>query len=162
MIISCSKKEEKNDNNKQETQQTTSSYNKTDFYFKLPNYKGGDIDLENYKGKAVLVMFFMETCPYCKKAAPFIEQMHKKYSDKGLTVIGISIRDTKESASKFAKENNLDFMIAYNGRDIARKYGISGVPFIYLLDKSHNLSKLWAGYDKQYNSNIDESIAKVI
>lgn len=161
ITVSCSKKE-KTDTNTQQASQITTSYIKTDFYFKLPDYKGGEIDLENYKGKPVLVKFFTETCPHCRKAAPFIEEMHKKYSDKGLIVIGISVKDTKESAQLFAKENNLTFMMAYNGRKIARNYGISGVPFIYLLDKSHNLSKVWAGYDEQYNSNIDESIAKVI
>ena len=50
-------------------------YAKKETYFKLPNAAGGELDLAAYAGKPVLVMFFTETCPYCRKAAPFIQQV---------------------------------------------------------------------------------------
>ncbi|MEF3280066.1 MAG: TlpA family protein disulfide reductase [Elusimicrobiota bacterium] len=160
-LFSCKKKEMEIATNKG-TQLQQADYVKTDFYFRLPDYKGGEIKLEDYKGKPVLVMFFTETCPYCKKAAPYIESLHEKYNEKGLAVIGISTRDDKSSPQEFAKENNISFRLAYNGRETAKNYGIAGVPFIYLLDKSHNLFKVWAGYDRQYNNSIEEAINKVL
>lgn len=164
LFLSCSKKENtENQNKAQQTQvQSLSQYKETDYYFKLPLYNGGEVDLKNYAGKPVLVMFFTENCPYCQKAAPFIETMYKKYSSKGLGVVGISVRPNPESAKYFATEFKLTFELAYNGKDVAKRYGISGVPFVYLLNKDHTLNKVWAGYDKSYESNIDETISKII
>ncbi|MCX7641738.1 MAG: TlpA family protein disulfide reductase [Elusimicrobiales bacterium] len=162
VLVSCSKKKEENTKISQQATSQTSNYAETNFYFKLPLYKGGDIDLKNLAGNPVLVMFFTENCPYCQKAAPFIEKIHNKYSQKGLKVIGISVRPNLESAQTFAKEFNLTFDIAYNGRDVAKRYGISGVPFIYLLNKDHTLNKVWAGYDKSYEVNIDETVSKLL
>jgi len=137
-------------------------YAKTGYYFKLPNYKGGDVDLETYAGKPVLVMFFTENCPYCRKAAPFINSVHEKYASKGLPVIGISVRDGAESARGFAEDFNLKFDLAYKGGPVSRKYGIQGVPFIYLLDKNHERIKTWPGYDESYDADIEAKIQKVI
>lgn len=158
MFFSCSKKEEENKNKLSQN----SSYVETDFYFKLPSYKGGEFDLKEITGKPVLVMFFTENCPFCQKAAPFIEAIHKKYSSKGLSVVGISVKSNIESARDFAKEFNLSFDVLYDGRDIARKYGISGVPFIYLLNKDHSLRRVWAGYDESYKRDIEETIEKIL
>lgn len=163
LILSCSKEENnKNQTQGEQTLTQTAQYKKTDYYFKLPAYNGGEIDLENYAGRPVLVMFFTKNCPYCQKAAPFIQKMYMKYSSKGLGVIAISIWSDKESATEFAQMFNLTFDIAYDGMDIARNYGAAGVPFIYLLDKDHKLQRIWAGYDKSYDLNIEESISKML
>lgn len=162
VVISCSKKkEEEKSSPDTQTSASASSYTITDFYFKLPLYNGGEIDLKDFAGKPVLVMFFTENCPYCQKAAPFINKISDKYSSK-IEVVGISVKANSESAKEFAKQFNLKFKVAYNGMEIAKKYGISGVPFIYLLNKDHTLNKVWAGYDASYESSIDESIAKII
>ncbi len=163
--LSCSKKSDTqkiNQQNKATTQIQDNDYIETDFYFKLPLYTGDEVDLKDLRGKAVLVMFFTENCPYCRKAAPFIEAIYEKYSSKGLEVVAISVKPDIESAKEFATDFNLKFKVAYNGRDVARRYGISGVPFVYLLNKDHTLNKLWAGYDKIYEDEIDKAISKII
>jgi len=162
-IASCSKKGEETNNQAQQQTQTssTSDYQKTDFYFKLPDKDGGEIDLANFKGKPVMVMFFTENCPYCRKAAPFIQSVYEKYKSKGIEVIGISVKDSKESPIEFQKATGISFHLVYNGRETAKRYGISGVPFMYLLDKNHNLNKVWAGYDPEYDNSIKEAVEKI-
>ena len=161
ILISCSKKETETNTN-QTSSTSISDYQKTEFYFRLPSKDGGEIDLANYKGKPILIMFFTENCPYCQKAAPFIEQMYEKYHSKGLEVIGISVRKSIESPIEFQKLTGISFPLAYDGREIAKVYGISGVPFIYLLDKNHNLKRVWAGYGEEYNDDIIEVIEKTL
>jgi len=138
------------------------AYAKKDSYFKLPDYKGGDIDLASYGDKPVMLMFFTEGCPYCRKAAPFIEKMHEKYSPKGLSVIGICLEDESSAAAGFARDFNLAFPIAYKGRETAGQYRTQGVPFIFLLTKEHVVHNVWAGYDPQFDSAIIKGIEEVI
>lgn len=133
-------------------------YEKKDSYFKLPDYKGGEIDLATYAGKPVMLMFFTESCPFCRKAAPFIEKVSRKYLSKGLATIGICVEDDPERAASFAQDFGLTFPLAYKGRDVARQYRTQGVPFIFLLTKEHVVYNVWPGYDPGFNEPIIQTI----
>lgn len=155
---------DQNNNNNWQKEQTHKSkqYVKNENYFVLPSYLGKNIDLKDYAGRPVLIMFFTENCPYCRKAAPFIEKMYQKYSQSGLGVIGILVEDSSEGAKRFASDFNLSFPIAYNGSQIAKNYHVQGVPFIFLLDRNHNVYDTWIGYDPSYDADIDVTIEKVL
>ncbi|HAH31367.1 MAG TPA: hypothetical protein DCL44_03525 [Elusimicrobia bacterium] len=131
-------------------------------YFKLPSTNGGEIDLASYAGKSVLVMFFTETCPYCRKAAPFIEKMHKTYSPKGLSVVGICIQENADAPKTFASDLNITFPLAYKGGHVYKNYKAQGVPFIYLLGKNHEIREVWEGYSPEYNQEIIRNIEEAL
>jgi len=138
------------------------AYAGNDTYFKLPNYKGGEIDLAAYAGKPVLLMFFTENCPYCRKAAPFINRVAREYAPKGLNTVGICLESDSSAAAGFAKSFDLNFPIAYKGQEAARRYKAQGVPYIYLLTKNHVIHNVWAGYDPEFDTAIKEGIEAVI
>lgn len=139
-----------------------SEYQRKNMYFKAPLTTGGEISLEDYKGKPVLLMFYTETCPYCRKAAPEIEKLYKKYSEKGLAVIGMCGQSDKNAAIRFSKDLGTTFPMAYDVYDAMRKYGVQGVPFIYLLNKNHELEDVWPGFDYPYVPKMEEAIKKAI
>lgn len=138
------------------------SYVKKDTYFRLPNAAGGELDLASYSGKPVLVMFFTETCPYCRKAAPFIQQVSASYSAKGLATAGILVQDSAQPALNFAADFGITFPIAYKGKDVSRKYRTQGVPYIYLLNKDHEIYDVWEGYDHEYDAPILKAVETVL
>ena len=131
-------------------------------YFKLPDYKGGEIDLAAYTGKPVMLMFFTEGCPYCRKAAPFIKKTSDQYASKGLSALGISVEDDAARAAGFAKSFGLTFPIAYKGRSVATQYKTQGVPYIFLLTKEHIVHNVWAGYDESFDKEIIQGIEEII
>jgi len=137
-------------------------YVKKESYFKLPNYKGGEVDLAAYADKPVMLMFFTETCPYCRKAAPFIKKMTDKYAAKGLNTIGICVEPSPAAAEGFAKEFGLTFPIAYDGAAVARQYKTGGVPYIFLLTRKHIVHNVWAGYDESFDKDITKGIEEII
>jgi thiol-disulfide isomerase/thioredoxin len=54
--------------------------------------KGGPIDLSAGRGKCVyLIEFWATWCPPCVRSIPHLSELQKKYGDRGLVVIGISI-----------------------------------------------------------------------
>jgi len=137
-------------------------YQKKDTYFVLPNRNGGKIDLAAYEGKSVALIFFANYCPYCKKAAPFMKKLYDTYTDKGLIVLGISVDTNKETADTFAGEQNLDFPIAYDGAKISMQYKARGVPYIFVLNASHEVMDFWAGYDESYDVTMIETVAEAL
>lgn len=137
-------------------------YEKKETWFELPNAAGGKIDLADYAGRPVMLMFFTETCPYCKKAAPFMERMNKAYKTGGLGVLGVSLNTDPVYAAAFAKQFGLTFPLTYEGGPIARRYNAQGVPFIFLLTKDHEVYNVWAGYHESFDEDIKSGIADVL
>lgn len=138
------------------------AYEKKETWFSLPNIAGGRIDLADYGGKAVMVMFFTESCPYCRKAAPFMEKINKEYKAGGLNVLGISLNRTPAYPIEFGKRFNLTFPLAYEGGPVARQYNAQGVPFIFLLKKDHTVYNVWAGYDESFDEEIKSGITAAL
>ncbi len=138
------------------------AYTKKDTYFKLPNAAGGEIDLASYAGKPVLVKFFTETCPHCRRAAPFIQSVYVSYAPKGLGVVGILVQDSAKPALNFAADLGVTFPQAYKGKEISRNYRAQGVPYIYLLNKEHEIYDVWEGYDPQFDSAIIKAVETVL
>lgn len=137
-------------------------YVKKDTYFRLPGAAGGETDLAAYAGKPVLLMFFTETCPYCRKAAPFMQKAASAYAPKGLNTIGICTQDSAQAALNFASDFGLTFPLAYKGKQIAANYRTRGVPYIYLLTKEHEIYDVWEGYDERYDPSILQAIGTVL
>jgi peroxiredoxin len=138
------------------------AYVKKDTYFRLPAARGGEIDLAAYAGKPVLLIFFTETCPYCRKAAPFMQKAASAYGPKGLNTIGICTQDSPQAARNFAADFGLTFPLAYGGKEIAANYRTRGVPYIYLLTKEHEIYDVWEGYDEKYDPSILQAIETVL
>ena len=137
-------------------------YQKKETYFSLPNRLGGKIDLADYAGKPVALMFFAEYCPYCTKAAPFMKKIHNTYEKKGLVVLGISVDKNKATADKFTLDKKILFPIAYDGGKTSAQYKTRGVPYIFVLNDKHEIMDFWAGYDESFDAAIIETIAKAL
>jgi len=167
LLAACGKKEQPAAQAQPQAEQAQAApagaagYAKKETYFRLPNAAGGEIDLAAYAGKPVLVMFFTETCPYCRKAAPFIQKVHASHGP-GLGVVGICVQDSAQAAKNFAKDFSTTFPLAYKGKEISRNYRTQGVPYIYLLDKGHEVYDVWEGYDPQYDDSILKAVETVL
>ena len=59
------------------------------------------------RGKVVLVDFWASFCLPCRKAFPHFITMHKKYADKGLVVISVTVDNPQEPEQLEAAQNFL-------------------------------------------------------
>jgi peroxiredoxin len=62
---------------------------------KAPGWEGVEwlntepLRLEDLRGKVVLVRWWTDTCPYCRRSAPALNEFHARYARRGLIVIGM-------------------------------------------------------------------------
>ena len=52
--------------------------------------QGGPLTLADLRGRVVLIRFFMDSdCPLCRGTAPALNELHREFASRGLTVIGM-------------------------------------------------------------------------
>lgn len=97
-------------------------------------------DLQN---RPLLIEFWATWCPPCRKTIPQLNQLHQKYKDQGLVIIGLS-DEPAEKLQAFLQAQPVHYAIASDpeGR-LSRRLGITFIPFCVLVDASGNVA--WQG-----------------
>jgi thiol-disulfide isomerase/thioredoxin len=117
--------------------------------FRLPDIKGRTVSLSDFKGKVVYLDMWASWCGPCLKEMPYMEALKKKFSNKPVEMIAISI-DThldkwlsKIASMKLGGIQLIDSEGSENSR-IAKDYKIHGVPHYVLIDKSGRIASAFA------------------
>ncbi len=133
-----------------------------DFYaLKIP---GGLIKLHDYRGKVILLEFWVSWCPESRKSLFMLDQIYKKYKDKGVIIIALSMdkvggyfRDGgPEKAIALSKGHK--YLFGWSAPTISDEYGyIDAVPKVFLIDKNGNIYKRLSEKER-----TEENISKII
>jgi peroxiredoxin len=125
---------------------TASSARKTAPDFSLEDSKGATIKLSDYKGKIVLLDFWATWCHGCKIEIPWYMEFQRKYKERGLVVIGVSMdEDGWKSVKPFLREHNLNYPIVVGSENLAHQYGVDSMPVTLLIDRDGQIAESHAG-----------------
>jgi len=102
-----------------------------------------EVDLAKLTGKVVLVEFWSTTCGPCIAEMPTVKAVYEKLHDRGFEVVAISLDDKETALLQFIKEKELPWPQHFDGKgwenQFALRYGIFGIPTMWLVDKRGNL-----------------------
>jgi peroxiredoxin len=71
---------------------------------------------------------------------PHYKSIHETYGKQGLEVVNIDIEEPKNKVSLFAEKFGVPYKMLLDEKgDVARKYGIVGIPAMVLVDKDGNI-----------------------
>ena len=88
------------------------------------------------QGQYALVDFWASWCGPCRREIPTLIQMHKKYKDKGLLVLGVGVwEDSHDTHLQAVKELQIPYPQIYDDQNnhATSLYGIMGIPQIMLI-----------------------------
>jgi thiol-disulfide isomerase/thioredoxin len=86
-------------------------------------------DLGQYQGKVVVLDFWASWCGPCRRSFPWLNEMHTKYQQDGLVVIGVNLDARQEDAAEFLEDYPAEFKIYFDtDATLAFQYGIQAMP----------------------------------
>jgi len=82
-----------------------------------------------------------------------LQELHQKYADKGLAILGFNSSDDKKIAMEFIRENKATFPTILDSSEKATRishgdYKCTGVPLNYVIDKEGKIVDAWYGYEE--------------
>ena len=64
--------------------------------FSFPDLNGKLVSSSDFKGKVVILSIGGSWCPNCHDEAPFLEELYRKYHDRGLEVVELSFEEEQQ------------------------------------------------------------------
>jgi peroxiredoxin len=104
---------------------------------------------------AVVLAFFKVSCP-------FFERLHKAYGHKGVTLVGVSQNDAKDTAA-FNKEFGITFPILLDDTrsyPASNAYGLTNVPTIFWIAQDKEIEVSSVGWFKADFEEINRRMAE--
>jgi len=80
----------------------------------LEDVNGQELRLDDHTGEVLVISFWATYCKPCKTEMPFLQELHERFGDKGLKVVGVSL-DTPETESMvapFLAKNKYTYTVA--------------------------------------------------
>jgi peroxiredoxin len=108
-----------------------------------------------------VVVFFKVSCPTCQYALPFFERLNEAYGHKGVTLVGISQNDAKETAA-FNKTFDVKFPVLLDDAGsypVSNAYGLTNVPSIFWIGQDGEIEVSSVGWVKADFEEINRRMA---
>jgi len=109
------------------------------------------------KGKPAIVEFWATWCPPCRASIPHLNEINKKFKERGLVVVGIT-DEKRDVVEKFQKGVPMEYNVATGGAEVEKKFGIDGIPHAFIVGKDGKI--IWQGHPMQLNDAVIEKALK--
>lgn len=113
--------------------------------FSLKDLSGNMHSLSDYKGSFVVLDFWASSDKTCKADLPLLKKLAQKYTSQNLVLLTINNEDEKK-VREFLKEQNLAITVLLDSAsEVGRKYRITMIPQLVLIDNEGIVKKLLPG-----------------
>ena len=106
--------------------------------FALPSSDGTIVSLSSFKGKYVLLDFWASWCAPCRGENPHVVAAYQKFKDKGFTVLGVSLDNSKDAWMRAINDDHLTWTQVSDlkgwSNAVALMYAVQSIPTNFLID----------------------------
>lgn len=98
---------------------------------------GGRFDLADLRGQVVVVNVWASWCAPCREELPLLAETARQWSGKGLSVVGLNVRDKDAAARQMLAETGAENLTVVTDPEgtLAVDWGVVGVPETFVVDR---------------------------
>lgn len=129
-------------------------------------YGGRDIAIEDYKGKAVLVLFFSTDCPHCQTTARILAPIYREYRAKGVEFLGLAVNPSAaQNLPAFVAQYGVEFPVGLGSSmqwSSFAKFSVTKrayVPHVLFVGKDGKIAEDYPGEDTEFWQDQATNIA---
>jgi peroxiredoxin len=107
---------------------------------------GETVSLTNLRGRVGVLNFWATWCQDCRQEMPVFERLHREFVARGLSVVGINVREGTATVRDYSKELGLTFPLVLDPQGkIYAAYGVIGLPTTFLIGRDGRAVALAVG-----------------
>ena len=121
---------------------------------------------ESLKGKVVVVDFWASWCGPCKESFPVMNELQKKYGEKGVVILAINEDEDAGDMKDFLKDNAATFTVVRDPKQkLVAVAGVPTMPSSFIFDGDGKVRFTHNGFHgaetrKQYEQEIESLLKK--
>jgi cytochrome c biogenesis protein CcmG/thiol:disulfide interchange protein DsbE len=121
------------------------------------------VDLSPWKGQVVLLDFWASWCGPCRESFPWMDEMARKYADRGLVVVAINVDRERQAADGFLEGTSFDFQYLYDPEGLlAEAHAVETMPSSILFDRQGRPVFRHAGFRRKERREYEKNIVAVL
>jgi thiol-disulfide isomerase/thioredoxin len=105
------------------------------------------LSLSELRGSAVLLDFWATWCAPCRAEAPIVDQVSRRWHDKGVVVVGVSTdRDDQVDPGAYAMAHGLTYPIVHDVTGEAqRAFAVDSLPTLIVVSRTGKITAVRTG-----------------
>ena len=121
------------------------------------------LDLAKYRGSVVVLDFWASWCVPCKRSFPWLNEMHARYADEGLVIIGVNVDKDADEAQAFLEKYPAQFRIHYDpDGELAEEFGVRGMPSSFVIGRDGQLAAQHLGFKVKKQAEYEATLATTL
>ena len=119
----------------------------------LGKLHGGNtqVNLEDYRGKVVIVTFWASWCGPCRRELPILAHFQQVIGQDALKVIAVNFKEPRSDFLGVVRANRkLQLNYVHDGNGAASgEYGVTALPNMFVIDRDGKIAYVHRGYSEE-------------
>ena len=129
--------------------------------FKLPALGGGEVSLDQYRGKIVMLDFWATWCGPCQMTMPLLEKLQREYPND-LVLLAVNLQESKSTVRDYVRRQDINTRVLLDEEgSVGETYGTESIPMQVLIDKSGIVRHIQIGFSPRMSSELRAEIEKL-
>jgi peroxiredoxin len=131
--------------------------------FTLPDLSGQSVTLSKLRGNVVVVDFWATWCGPCKAELPSLQDLYVRYKARGLVVLAVDVGESASLVKTYVSGQNYTFTVLLDSTsEVARRYGVNGIPATFVVDTQGVIRKTTVGYAPGAEKELEQAITPLL
>lgn len=116
--------------------------------FAAPLLSGGSFDLEQTRGKAVVLSFWASWCGPCRLELPALDALAKERDD--VAIYAVNVDRNRGAAQRFLQAVPIDLPVVWDNQAMALgQYDVTSMPTMFLMDAKGTVKFRKTGFSRE-------------